>query len=207
MIIVNGCKPLNVITKSSILDATAILDPPLSSTLHPRFKCTISYDKNWLKYAPNIFSYKIDNSFFCNFLLKWKRHPVYISAFIQHIIRKQNLPSQCCYHKSNLTSMESWKSRRETRRQVSVKGRLPDYYSRKSPWFQFWFQLFANLHIAWNVSKYGVISGPYFPVFGLNTEIYSVNLRIQSEYRKIRTGNNSAFGHFTLFWQSTVLCL
>ena len=122
MIIVNGCKPLNVITKSSILDATAILDPPLSSTLHPRFKCTISYDKNWLKYAPNIFSYKIDNSFFCNFLLKWKRHPVYISAFFQHIIRKQNLPSQCCYHKSNLTSMESWKSRRETRRQVSVKG-------------------------------------------------------------------------------------
>ena len=24
---------------------------------------------------------------------------------------------------------------------------------------------------AWKVSKYGVISGPYFPVFGLNTEI------------------------------------
>ena len=27
-------------------------------------------------------------------------------------------------------------------------------------------------------------SGPYFPVFGLNTEIYSVNLRIQSECGK-----------------------
>ena len=26
----------------------------------------------------------------------------------------------------------------------------------------------------------------YFPVFGLNTETYGVNLRIQSEYRKIR---------------------
>ena len=25
------------------------------------------------------------------------------------------------------------------------------------------------------VSKYGVFSGTYFPVFGLNTEIYSVN--------------------------------
>ena len=25
---------------------------------------------------------------------------------------------------------------------------------------------------AWKVSKYGVISGPYFPVFGLNTERY-----------------------------------
>ena len=29
-----------------------------------------------------------------------------------------------------------------------------------------------------------VSSGPYFPVFGLNTEIYSVNLRFQSKYRK-----------------------
>ena len=50
---------------------------------------------------------------------------------------------------------------------------------------------------AWKVSKYGVIFGPYFPVFALNTEIYSVNLRIQSEYRKIRTRNNSVFGHFS----------
>ena len=49
---------------------------------------------------------------------------------------------------------------------------------------------------AWKVSKYGVIPGPYFPVFGLNTEIYFVNLRIQSEYRKIQTRNNSAFAHF-----------
>ena len=28
--------------------------------------------------------------------------------------------------------------------------------------------------IALKVSNYGVISGPYFPVFGLNTEIYRV---------------------------------
>ena len=34
------------------------------------------------------------------------------------------------------------------------------------------------------MSKYGVISGLYFPLFGLNTKIYEVNLRIQSEYRK-----------------------
>ena len=32
-----------------------------------------------------------------------------------------------------------------------------------------------KLNPAWKVSKYGVISGPYFPVFGLNTEIYGVN--------------------------------
>ena len=45
------------------------------------------------------------------------------------------------------------------------------------------------------VSKYGVFSGSYFPVFGLNTEIYTVYLCIQSEYRKIRTKKNSVFGH------------
>ena len=54
------------------------------------------------------------------------------------------------------------------------------------------------------VSKYGVIPGPYFPVFGLNTGIYSVNLRIQSEYKKIRTRNNSGF---ELFSRSTLAAL
>ena len=39
--------------------------------------------------------------------------------------------------------------------------------------------------------------GPYFPVFGLNTEIYEVNLHIQSEHGKIRTRKNSVFGHFS----------
>ena len=39
----------------------------------------------------------------------------------------------------------------------------------------------------WKVSKYGVFSGPYFPVFELNTEIYGVNFRIQSEYSKTLT--------------------
>ena len=42
-----------------------------------------------------------------------------------------------------------------------------------------------------------VISGPYFPLFWMNTEIYSANLRIQSEYRKIRTRENFLFGHFS----------
>ena len=32
---------------------------------------------------------------------------------------------------------------------------------------------FDEIIIARKVSKYGVFSGPYFPVFGLNTEIYS----------------------------------
>ena len=37
----------------------------------------------------------------------------------------------------------------------------------------------------------------HFPVVGLNTERYGISLRIQSEYRKIRTRNNSVFGHFS----------
>ena len=56
--------------------------------------------------------------------------------------------------------------------------------------------LSKQMHLtARKVSKYGVFSGPYFPVFGLNT--YSVNLRIQSEYRKIQARNHSVFGLFS----------
>ena len=47
------------------------------------------------------------------------------------------------------------------------------------------------------VSKYGVFCGPNFPVFGLNTEIYSVNFRIQSKQRKIQTRKYSVFGHIS----------
>ena len=47
------------------------------------------------------------------------------------------------------------------------------------------------------MSKYGVFSVPYFPKFGLNTERYSVSLRIQFEVEKIRTRKNSVFGHFS----------
>ena len=48
----------------------------------------------------------------------------------------------------------------------------------------------------WKVSKYGVFSGLYFPVFRLNLKIYSINLYIVSKYRKIRTRKNSVFGHY-----------
>ena len=57
--------------------------------------------------------------------------------------------------------------------------------------------LYSNPSTTWKVSKYGVFSGPYFPAFGLNTEIYSVNLSIQSECGKIRTRKNSLFGNFS----------
>ena len=58
------------------------------------------------------------------------------------------------------------------------------------------------------MSKYGVFSDPYFPVFGLNTERYGVShpiqseygkvsILIQSKYGKIRTRKNSVFGHLS----------
>ena len=40
-------------------------------------------------------------------------------------------------------------------------------------------------------------SSPYFPTFGLNTERYSISLRIQSECRKIRIRKNSVSGQFS----------
>ena len=46
------------------------------------------------------------------------------------------------------------------------------------------------------MSKYGVISNPYFPAFGLNTERYEASLRIQSECGKMRkrtTPNTDTF--------------
>ena len=45
------------------------------------------------------------------------------------------------------------------------------------------------------MSKDGVFSGPYFPVFGLNTEIYkspySVRIQENKDQKKLR------FGHFS----------
>ena len=45
--------------------------------------------------------------------------------------------------------------------------------------------VFFENFTARKVSQCGVFSGPYFSLFGLNTERYSVSLRIQSECRKI----------------------
>ena len=48
----------------------------------------------------------------------------------------------------------------------------------------------------WKVSKYAVVSGPYFPTFWLNTDRYEVSLRIQSKCGKKRTRKNFVFRHF-----------
>ena len=52
--------------------------------------------------------------------------------------------------------------------------------SRKNP-------LIIKISTVWKVSKNRIFSGPYFPVFRLNMDIYSVNLCIQFKYRKIPT--------------------
>ena len=58
---------------------------------------------------------------------------------------------------------------------------------------------------AWKVSKHGVFSGPYFPAFGLNTERYTVSLRIQSKCGKIRTRKKlHIWTLFTLCWPCAV---
>ena len=60
----------------------------------------------------------------------------------------------------------------------------------------FTFCAFFLFTTTWKGSKYGFFFGSYFPVVRLNTEIYSVNLCIQSKHRKIRTRKISIFGHF-----------
>ena len=40
------------------------------------------------------------------------------------------------------------------------------------------------LSTIWNVSKYENFSSMYFPIFGQNTDIFGVNIRIKFEYGK-----------------------
>ena len=47
-------------------------------------------------------------------------------------------------------------------------------------------------------------SGPYFPPFKLNTEIYSVNPRILSECRKIQTRKTAKTDNFYILPANTV---
>ena len=62
---------------------------------------------------------------------------------------------------------------------------------------------YQQLATAWRVSKYGVFSGRYFPVFGLNTEIYgapySVRIQESTDQKKLRI--------WTLFSQCVVFRL
>ena len=59
------------------------------------------------------------------------------------------------------------------------------------------FSFHTTNHGVKSVQIRSFFSGPHFPVFGMNTETYSLNLCIQSEYGKIRTRKNFLFGHFS----------
>ena len=48
-----------------------------------------------------------------------------------------------------------------------------------------------------------IFAGPYFPVFGLNTETYGVSLPIQSECGKIRTRKTPNTDTFNVVSQAT----
>ena len=67
-------------------------------------------------------------------------------------------------------------------------------------WKWYIFMYTANFINKFRVLLYLIIwsfFGPYFPVCGLNSEIYFVNLRIQSEYAKTGTRKNSVVWHFS----------
>ena len=51
-------------------------------------------------------------------------------------------------------------------------------------------RFFIGLILLGKNCPYSEFSGPFFPAFGLNAEIYSVNLQVQYEYGKIRTRKN-----------------
>ena len=67
--------------------------------------------------------------------------------------------------------------------------------------------IFSLKYTVWNVSKYGVFSGPYFSAIEQNTERYEVSFRIQFKCGKIRTRKNCVFGHFSRSDSSGLLCL
>ena len=52
------------------------------------------------------------------------------------------------------------------------------------------------VYLVSKVSKFKVFSGLYFPIFELNTDIYSLSLRSQYEYWKIQTRKTSNSGTF-----------
>ena len=58
----------------------------------------------------------------------------------------------------------------------------------------------------WKVSKYGVSSVPYFPVFRLNTEIYRENLLIQPDRIQENT-DQKKLRIWTLFTQCCLKCV
>ena len=66
------------------------------------------------------------------------------------------------------------------------EGNFKKFCSKETRWVLETPSQKSNSHCVKSV-RIGSYSGPYFPSFGLNTDRYSVSLRIQSECVKIRT--------------------
>ena len=81
-----------------------------------------------------------------------------------------------------------------TRSHIFNRNACKMFSNTKDRTSQEWNIQSQKLHTTWKVSKYEDFSGPYFLVFGLNTERYST---IQSKYRKMRTRKNFVLGHFS----------
>ena len=74
--------------------------------------------------------------------------------------------------------------------------------------------LHSYFHESWLISNFHCVksvrirsySGPHFPAFGLNMERYSVSLRIQSEYGKMRTRTTPNTDTFYAVFGLTMFC-
>ena len=69
------------------------------------------------------------------------------------------------------------------------------------------FDWFLKPPTAWKVSKYGVISGPHFPVCGLNTEIYGVVFSLRTlvyftEFIQMNVISGNMLSSSDRFWQN-----
>ena len=107
----------------------------------------------------------------------------YCSFFSKKILQFFKLQMNCCHPNVSLQNMGDWIFS----------------HCQQSVWDLFALFVFQDSFTAWKVSKYGVFSGPYFPVFRLNSKIYGENHCIQSEYRKIHTRKKICI--WTLFKQ------
>ena len=58
--------------------------------------------------------------------------------------------------------------------------------------------MLTAISTGWKVSKYGVISGPYFPVFGLNKERYGVTQYLDNFHAVFGARSKPYFGQIQL---------
>ena len=112
-----------------------------------------------------------------------------MSRYLWHKFQVNTINTTQCYYEISAAGKKDSSNHTRDQKSLGLIG--------LSLWA--YFSTFSKVipYTAWKVSKYGVFSGPYFPIFRLNTERCGLSLRIQSECGKIRTRKNSVFGHFS----------